>query len=65
MTAGEPRAEHAGIRCSDAERETAATALHAAVGDGRLSLAEVEERTATIYAARFRHELDTILADLP
>ncbi|MEU4674435.1 DUF1707 domain-containing protein [Amycolatopsis sp. NPDC023774] len=67
MTADEPRVEHApeGIRCSDTERETAATALHAAVGEGRLSLAEVEERTATIYSARFRHELDAVLADLP
>lgn len=67
MTADESRAERApeGIRCSDAERETAATALHAAVGEGRLSLAEVEDRTATIYAARFRHELDAVLADLP
>jgi hypothetical protein len=54
-----------GVRCSDAERERAADALHRAVGEGRLSLAEVEERTAAIYAARYRHELDLVVADLP
>jgi hypothetical protein len=39
--------------------------LRTAAGEGRLSLDEVEERTTTIYAARFRHELDAVLADLP
>ncbi|MEV4603712.1 DUF1707 domain-containing protein [Amycolatopsis sp. NPDC049253] len=67
MTAEEPRTEPApeGVRCSDAERETAATALRTAVGEGRLSLVEVEERMAAVYAARFRHELDAVLDDLP
>ena len=54
-----------GVRCSDAERERAAGALHRAVGEGRLSLAEVEERTTAIYSARYRHELDAVVADLP
>jgi hypothetical protein len=54
-----------GVRCSDAERDRTAHALHRAVGEGRLSLAEVEERTASIYAAQYRHELDVVVADLP
>jgi uncharacterized protein DUF1707 len=53
------------VRCSDAERERTAAALHQAVGEGRLSLTEVEERTTAIYAARYRHELDAVVADLP
>jgi hypothetical protein len=53
------------MRCSDGEREQAGFVLHAAAGEGRLSLEEVEERLAKIYSARFRHELDAITADLP
>lgn len=52
-------------RASDAERERVVTRLHHAVGEGRLDLAEAEERTAAAYAARFRDELDPLLADLP
>ncbi|MFI5612122.1 DUF1707 domain-containing protein [Amycolatopsis sp. NPDC051903] len=66
MAAEEPTApEPGGLRCSDAERDAAAAALQTAAGEGRLSLAEVEDRTATIYSARYRHELDEVLADLP
>jgi hypothetical protein len=67
MTSDDPGIGSAptGVRCSDAERERAAGALHRAVGEGRLSLAEVEERTSMIYAARYRHELDAVVADLP
>ncbi|WP_328610587.1 DUF1707 domain-containing protein [Amycolatopsis sp. NBC_00345] len=67
MTADDPATTSApeGVRCSDAERERAADALHQAVGEGRLFLTEVEERTAAIYAARYRHELDAVVADLP
>jgi hypothetical protein len=45
-------------RCSDAERERTCAVLHAAAGDGRLTLDEVEVRLAGVYAARHRHELD-------
>jgi hypothetical protein len=67
MTSDDPVTESASsaVRCSDAERERTAAALHQAVGEGRLSLAEVEERTTVIYAARYRHELDAVVADLP
>ncbi|QRP50178.1 DUF1707 domain-containing protein [Amycolatopsis sp. FDAARGOS 1241] len=64
MAAEEPT-EPGALRCSDAEREAAAAALQNAAGEGRLSLAEVEDRTATVYSARYRHELDAVLADLP
>jgi hypothetical protein len=52
-------------RCSDEERERTSSRLHVAAGEGRLTLEEVEERLATVYAARFRHELDAVTADLP
>jgi hypothetical protein len=52
-------------RASDAERERTVARLHDAVGEGRLDLAEAEERTAAAYAARYRDELDPLLADLP
>jgi hypothetical protein len=52
-------------RCSDAEREQASAVLRAAAGESRLTLAEVEERLAVGYAARYRHELAAITADLP
>ncbi|MEV5721709.1 DUF1707 domain-containing protein [Amycolatopsis mediterranei] len=53
------------VRCSDAERAETEAALHVAVGEGRLTMAEVEERIARVYAARYRHELAAITADLP
>jgi hypothetical protein len=53
------------MRASDAEREDTVRRLHAAVGEGRLDLAEAESRTSTAYAARHRDELAPLLADLP
>jgi hypothetical protein len=53
------------LRCSDAEREQTSAKLHAAAGEGRLSMEEVEERLAKTFAARYRHELDAVTADLP
>jgi hypothetical protein len=53
------------LRCSDAERERTSTALHEAAGDGRLTMDETEARLAQVYAARHRHELDALTADLP
>jgi hypothetical protein len=54
-----------GIRASDAEREQTAERLHLAAADGRLSLAELDERLSTTYAARLRDELAPLVADLP
>jgi hypothetical protein len=53
------------IRCSDGEREqTRARLSHAAV-EGRITVDEVDDRLALVAAARFRHELDAVVADLP
>ncbi len=53
------------LRASDAERERTAEVLHEAAGEGRLTLDELEERLAAAYAARYRHELPALTADLP
>jgi hypothetical protein len=52
-------------RASDAERADTVARLHAALGTGRLDLAETDERVAAAYAARHRHELTALLTDLP
>lgn len=52
-------------RCSDAEREQTSSILREAVAEGRLSLDELDERLTAVYAARFRHELAAVTADLP
>jgi hypothetical protein len=53
------------VRSSDAEREEYAALVREAVGEGRLTLAEGDERLAAIYATRFRDELRPLIADLP
>jgi hypothetical protein len=53
------------LRISDAEREAAAQRLHTAMGEGRITLAELEERLTTVYAAKTFAELEPPLADLP
>ncbi|GAB1646216.1 DUF1707 domain-containing protein [Krasilnikovia sp. MM14-A1259] len=53
------------LRTSDSEREQVATILRAAMGEGRLNLAEGEERLAAAYAATYRDELTRLTADLP
>ena len=55
----------AGVRTSDAERERVARVLRAAVGEGMLTLEEGDERLVAAYAARYRHELTRLTADLP
>lgn len=52
-------------RASDAERADTVARLHHALGAGRLDLAETDERVTAAYAARHRHELADLLADLP
>jgi len=53
------------FRASDAEREAAVRRLRRAVDEGRLTLAEFDERAAAAYAARTRGELDHTVSDLP
>jgi hypothetical protein len=54
-----------GIRISDADRERAAARLNQAMGEGRITLAELEERLTAVYAARYEVDLRPPLADLP
>jgi hypothetical protein len=65
MTSAGSIAPPGAVRCSDAEREQTIAAVHAAVGEGRLSIDEVEQRLTAIYAARYRHELVAFTSDLP
>jgi Domain of unknown function (DUF1707) len=53
------------VRTSDQEREQIAEILRAAMGEGRLTLEEGEERLAATYAAKFRDQLAPLTADLP
>jgi len=53
------------MRCSDADRERVAGILRRHYGEGRLSLAELEERLAEAYGALTREELDRALRELP
>lgn len=53
------------LRISDADRERVAALLRDAVGQGRLTLVEVDDRLADVYAARTLGELRPITQDLP
>lgn len=53
------------VRASNAEREDAVARLHHALSEGRLDLAETEERVAAAYAALYHTDLLPLLADLP
>ncbi len=54
-----------GIRIADADRERAATRLNQALAEGRITLAELEERLTVVYAARYERDLVAPLVDLP
>ncbi|MFD6425280.1 DUF1707 domain-containing protein [Streptomyces sp. NPDC060198] len=53
------------MRASDAERERIAEILRDAMAEGRLDMAEFEQRLETAYAARTRGELTPLVRDLP
>lgn len=53
------------FRASDAEREAVVENLQRAVGEGRITVAEFEDRVQAAYEARTRGELDVLTADLP
>ncbi|SCG55466.1 protein of unknown function [Micromonospora coxensis] len=53
------------MRATDGDRQTVADRLRVAVDEGRLSLAEYDERLQRAYGARTYGELDAVLADLP
>jgi hypothetical protein len=52
-------------RASDLDRDIAADILCAAVGDGRLTLDELDERLGATLSARTMTELAALIADLP
>lgn len=62
MTGGSP---DDGVRTSDAERTEAVTRLGRALGQGRLSVEEFDQRVAAAYAATTRGELADLIRDLP
>lgn len=63
----EPRPEHdpAALRISDADRNKVAEILREAAGDGRIELAELDERLNATFAAKTYAELVPITVDLP
>jgi hypothetical protein len=64
MTEPVPYQPNPTLRVSDAERARAASAVDAAVADGRLTWTEHSERSGQIWAAQTRAELAPPLADL-
>jgi len=53
------------LRVGDRERRAVDERLLEAVGDGVLTLSEYDERSAVLWQARTRDELDRLVADLP
>jgi Domain of unknown function (DUF1707)/Cell wall-active antibiotics response 4TMS YvqF len=53
------------LRASDADRDRVADVLRSAAADGRLTLAELEERLDALYAAKTYAELEPVMDDLP
>ena len=49
---------------ADADRERVVTRLHGAVGEGRLTLGEFEDRVSGVLAARTFGEIEPFVADL-
>lgn len=63
----DPAASTSGVqaRAGDAEREQVAEKLRVAAGEGRIDLAELDERLEQTYRAKTYRELEDLLADLP
>jgi hypothetical protein len=53
------------LLAADADRSAVVTRLDASLADGRLTLAEYEDRSARAHAARTYGELTELTADLP
>ncbi|WP_035697157.1 DUF1707 SHOCT-like domain-containing protein [Glycomyces tenuis] len=53
------------LRISNADRDGAIEQLQKALDEGRIDLAEFDERSKTAYEAKTNAELDLIFADLP
>ncbi|MDA1359224.1 DUF1707 domain-containing protein [Glycomyces luteolus] len=57
--------DHGKLRISNADRDRAIAQLQAALDEGRIDLAEFDERAKTAYEAKTNAELDLIFDDLP
>jgi hypothetical protein len=57
--------DHGKLRISNADRDQAIAQLQAALDEGRIDLAEFDERAKTAYEAKTNAELDLIFEDLP
>lgn len=57
--------DHGKLRISNADRDKAIQQLQAALDEGRIDLAEFDERAKTAYEAKTNAELDLIFEDLP
>jgi hypothetical protein len=53
------------MRAGDADRQRVVAALGRALGEGRLDVAEFDERAVRAHAAVYLDELPPLLADLP
>ncbi|MEU5826165.1 DUF1707 SHOCT-like domain-containing protein [Micromonospora tulbaghiae] len=53
------------LRVSDRDREAVMARLGAATAEGRLTLAEFDDRSGQAYAAKTYRELEALVADLP
>lgn len=53
------------LRASDADREAVARVLQTAMAEGRLTVAELQERLDTVYGAKTLSELEPVTWDLP
>jgi hypothetical protein len=59
-----PRDERPELRASDAEREQTAETLRHAMGEGRLSVEELEDRLRAVYTVVTVRELELLVADV-
>jgi hypothetical protein len=57
--------DHGRLRISNADRDKAIEQLQAALDEGRIDLAEFDERAGAAYEAKTNAELDLIFEDLP
>lgn len=63
QTVGVPYPPH--MRCSDADRDRAGAVVRESLGDGRISIAELDDRLDQVYRAQTYGDLAVAMADLP
>jgi hypothetical protein len=59
-----PSDERPDLRASDAERELTAETLRTAMGEGRLTVEELEERLRAVYTVPTTRELERLVSDV-